>query len=486
MPRKFDRRRLASAALGLLLALAAGGARAATVCFEAEHANSADYPFGIETAPGASGGLALSVPQGVGDALAFRSRPGSAVYSVPLPSEGTYTLWLRVWWRDGCSNSVIVRVGEEPPAEAVDEVFERWHWVRAGRWKLAAGAVEVRLQDREDGVLIDQLLLTTEAAAPGDKAAEAALIPGRAVGEKDDWRLLSGPPPAAERAVPDELIPRHTAPPGTVGLAPLRTLVLRGEGPSVLEAWIRNNSLRELAGKAALAAPAGAKVEPGAEQEFKIPAGVALHKVTFKIAAGAELPRGVQEMKLRVAGPDGVLQEQKLLLVRPFQWLVSSALPLQDDGTGRVAKTVGAIENALRNGFPGAVEGLDWSLLKDAHVNEFGRVDLRAATGGKEEVMAYAYTCVTSDREAECLLEVMHDDMIRVWINGRQVVRESYDLTPVMLTRKLVRVSLAAGRNHIMVKLGQHREYWEFGLGFLTPEGAPAPVRGEETAGLIK
>jgi hypothetical protein len=47
-------------------------------------------------------------------------------------------------------------------------------------------------------------------------------------------------------------------------------------------------------------------------------------------------------------------------------------------------------------------------------------------------------------------------------------------------------VSLAAGRNHVMVKLGQHREYWEFGLGFLTPEGAPASVRGEETAGLIK
>jgi hypothetical protein len=477
---------LAPALAGLLLGLLAASARAATVGFEAEHANSADYPFVIASPQGASGGLALAVPQGAGDALAFRGRPGAALYRVPLPAAGTYTLWLRVWWSDGCGNSVVVRLGEEPPLEVADNVFGRWHWVRAGQWALAAGAVEVRLQDREDGVYIDQLLLTTEDLALGDQPCEAKLIPGRPAGQKDDWQLFSGAPPAAERVVPAELIPRHTAPPETVAVRPLRMLVLRGEQPSVLDVWLRNNSLRELRGKVALLAPAGAACQPGAEQEFRIPAGVPLHKVTFQVSATAALPRGTQELKLRAAGPDGVLQEQKLLLVRPFQWLVSSELPLRDDAAGTVSKTVGAVEAALREGFPGGAGGLTWSLLAEEHVNDLGMVDLCAALGRQEEVMAYAYTCVTSDREAECLLDVTHDDMIRVWINGRQVFRESYERTPAPLTRKLVRVGLVAGRNHLMVKLGQHQEYWEFGLGLLTPEGAPAPVRGAPTAGLLK
>jgi len=486
MPGPADKQLLNSAVAGLLLALAGSSARGATVCFEAEHANSADYPFVIDSPPGASGGLALAVPQGAGDALAFRGRPGAALYKVPLPAAGTYALWLRVWWSDGCGNSVVVRMGQEPPVDAVDNVFERWHWVRAGSWALPAGVVEIRLQDREDGVYIDQLLLTTEDLAPGDRPREAGLVPGEPAGRKDDWRLFSGAPPAAELVVPAELIPRHTAPPGTVAVRQQRTLVLRGDKPSALDVWLRNNSLREMNGKVALAAPAGAGVEPGAVQEFRIPAGVPLHKVSFKVSAGAALPRGAQELSLRAAGPDGVLQEQKLLLVRPFQWLVSSELPLRDDGAGRVSRIVGAVEGALRDGFPGGAGGLGWSLLAEEHVNDLGMVDLCAALGRKEEVMAYAYTCVTSDREAECLLDVTHDDMIRVWINGRQVLRESYEQTPAPLTRKLVKVGLAAGPNHVMVKLGQHREYWEFGLGFLTPEGGPAPVRGAPTAGLLK
>jgi hypothetical protein len=275
-------------------------------------------------------------------------------------------------------------------------------------------------------------------------------------------------------------MPRHLAPPDTVPLDNSRLLVLHGREPCSLDVWLRNNSLKELSGKVALSAPDGARVQPAAEQEFKIPAGQALGKVTFRVSAEAGLPRARHELKLRAAGSDGRVQEHGVILLRPLAWLVSSKLPLRDDGTGQAAAAAGAVESALGGGFPGNVKGLTWTALQEEHVTPFGLVDMRAAVSDAENMMAYAYTCVTSPQESECLLEVMHDDMIRVWLNGRQVFRESYELIPATLTRKLVKVRLQAGRNHVAVKTGQRKERWEFAVGFLTADGTGAPVRGEE------
>jgi hypothetical protein len=309
--------------------------------------------------------------------------------------------------------------------------------------------------------------------------------------------VLSGSAPEGERPAPEELMPRHLAPPDTVPLEGSRLLVLHGQEPSTLEVWVRNNSLRELSGRVTLVAPDGAGVGPAAAQEFRISAGQPLGKVTFKISAGAGLPRGRHELKLRAAGSDGRTREQRLILLRPLAWLVSSRLSLHGDGSGRPHAAAGAVESAPGGAFPGNVKGLTWTALREDCVTPFGLVDMRAAAGDAEDVMAYAYTEVTSPRETACLLEVMHDDMIRVWLNGRQVFREDYELIPATLTRKLVKVKLPAGRSRVLVKTGQRREHWEFAVGFLEEKGSDplavkvsdtfsSPVRGEETAGLSR
>jgi hypothetical protein len=40
------------------------------------------------------------------------------------------------------------------------------------------------------------------------------------------------------------------------------------------------------------------------------------------------------------------------------------------------------------------------------------------------------------------------------------------------------------GENHLLVKICQLKNYWEFGLRVLTPEMEPAPVTGEDVSRL--
>ena len=113
------------------------------------------------------------------------------------------------------------------------------------------------------------------------------------------------------------------------------------------------------------------------------------------------------------------------------------------------------------------------------------RPDMMKAVADKTYVMAYAYTRIVSPEEGEYCLDVRHDDMMRIWLNGKQAVT-SLRSTPSDTTRKLVKVQLKKGNNDIFVKICQKKNYWEFGLSVLTPEGKPAAIRGADTADLVE
>jgi len=64
-----------------------------------------------------------------------------------------------------------------------------------------------------------------------------------------------------------------------------------------------------------------------------------------------------------------------------------------------------------------------------------------------------------------------------VWVNGKMVHREDSE-QPTSATRALTPVELVEGRNRILVKLCQKRNFWEFFLEVRNQDGSPSAVEG--------
>ena len=112
--------------------------------------------------PGAAGGVYLEIPQGAGKPPDVQ---GEAAFEFVVDKPGTYYLWARVWWLDGCGNSLGMSLnGEKEFTFGQDATYKQWHWVKAparlSQLNLQAGKQTLKVANREDGVAIDQILIT--------------------------------------------------------------------------------------------------------------------------------------------------------------------------------------------------------------------------------------------------------------------------------------------------------------------------------------
>jgi hypothetical protein len=116
--------------------------------------------------------------EGPGDIVVFPERGGADNNRgrVELPFNvgraGPYAVWIRARWDNQCGNSVMLDIDESRGhAAGEDDVYGTWHWVRAGRYTLAAGMHRVVLSGREDGIALDEVLFTPDPAfVPGAAA----------------------------------------------------------------------------------------------------------------------------------------------------------------------------------------------------------------------------------------------------------------------------------------------------------------------------
>ena len=146
-----------------------------TICFDAVTAGKIEAPMEIVAASnapvefrdkiikGVSGGTYLEIAQGKGNPPKMTA--GMASYTIQIDEEGDYVLWCRTWWLDECSNSFFINVDDANPfVFGEDSTLKTWHWVKApSRLKqltLAKGKHTLTIRNREDGVCLNQILLT--------------------------------------------------------------------------------------------------------------------------------------------------------------------------------------------------------------------------------------------------------------------------------------------------------------------------------------
>lgn len=97
------------------------------------------------------------------------SLPGFLKFKVKVPEAGQYKLWGRVLWPDGCGNSFFVcKQGRPNQILGEDGTYDSWHWVelQGPKLTLAAGVNTIEVHNREDGVILDQLQITTGGRVP--------------------------------------------------------------------------------------------------------------------------------------------------------------------------------------------------------------------------------------------------------------------------------------------------------------------------------
>lgn len=138
------------------------------ICIEAESASQIESPMRIcPKPPQGVSCQCLEIREGAGNPPLVMT--GKAVYQLKVREEGKYYLWCRVWWNGECGNSFNISIdGKTPFLFGEDATYKEWHWVRypisrtASPSFLAKGEHRLELRNREDGVWIDQVLLTAD------------------------------------------------------------------------------------------------------------------------------------------------------------------------------------------------------------------------------------------------------------------------------------------------------------------------------------
>ncbi|MDD3543855.1 MAG: hypothetical protein PHG96_00680 [Kiritimatiellae bacterium] len=151
--------------LSAFLTVRAAGAK---ICFEAETAELIEAPMVLVTngIEGASGAY-LEIPEGAGNPP--KVTDGKAVFAFEVPSDGIFTLWCRVWWEGECSNSFTVQSDDGAAfLFGEDATYKVWHWVKypvartTAPLRLSKGRHTLTFRNREDGVRLDQILLSAD------------------------------------------------------------------------------------------------------------------------------------------------------------------------------------------------------------------------------------------------------------------------------------------------------------------------------------
>jgi hypothetical protein len=135
----------------------------AKICFEAETPQSIKSPLVKVANKGkvVSGGGYLEIPWDENKTKGL----GDATYTFNVKTAGTYYVWARTFWANGCGNSIEVSVNGTPPKIlGEDGQYDSWHWVGGkARVTLKAGTNTLKLHNRETGIRVDQFFLCQDA-----------------------------------------------------------------------------------------------------------------------------------------------------------------------------------------------------------------------------------------------------------------------------------------------------------------------------------
>jgi acetyl esterase/lipase len=110
--------------------------------------------------------------------------------------------------------------------------------------------------------------------------------------------------------------------------------------------------------------------------------------------------------------------------------------------------------------------------------SDLGVVDLDAMFGNPDNVMAYAFCYVNSDKDQDAWFSLGSDDGVKVWVNG-ELVHSNYIGRGMSLGQDKFSAKLHEGNNTVLVKVIDMVRGWEFAVEVLDKKAHAAELEAE-------
>jgi hypothetical protein len=128
-------------------------------------------------------------------------------------------------------------------------------------------------------------------------------------------------------------------------------------------------------------------------------------------------------------------------------------------------------------------KSLRW--IRHQTTDALGLVDLNGALGPSREAVGYAYAEIDVPRAQPAQLRCSADDNCSVWLNGQKVLAREQWLNGTRFDRFITPVTLAAGRNTLLVKVCQGPQHkdpevpnnWSLQLRLSDPDARGIPFK---------
>jgi hypothetical protein len=133
-----------------------------------EAAKTVTPPMESAKDPTGAKGVVLRIPDEKGkppDGAEPDMKYGGATYELEMPKNLKCRVWMRVWWEGACGNSLFLRVEDgKPLVLGNDGTYNVWHWLAVpATVELKQGKNTLYVLNREDGIRLDQVLITGDA-----------------------------------------------------------------------------------------------------------------------------------------------------------------------------------------------------------------------------------------------------------------------------------------------------------------------------------
>jgi len=444
-----------------------------SVVLEAEHVQFLTYGWQIEEAESASQRAYIHLPEGAGDEMhsggpifdpAVRSgdfynvtrdnRPMEARYTFRIPRAGRYQVWVRTMaHRSNCSNVIRARVNEGPLFAVGHNGSEPfvWLWHHPHDAELRAGANSIGFFAYQDGVKVDQVVLTP-AALPGP--------PGMGT-------LYAG------HAGPDMI---GDLPPLTMTLS-TPSLNITGGAPASAAVYVRKN--RSTAAACVLTVewdrPRGRRRE--CTFDLSIAPGQVLSRIPLTLDTQSPLERREYRLRCRLLNGGKIQQERTLVFQCGYDWWILGPLPYIPAGA--------AGHPEPDPGKPVDIDGTRyaWKPYRHANTDHYGIMDFGRTYSGRvydamPQCTVYAYTQITAPASATYRMKTQGDDDLVVWINGERRIVSVHDKYTAIRSAAEHLVPLREGRNHVMFRLNQKDGQWQAAIRFSTKDDRVADITG--------